>query len=399
MVYDLRPYGFKNTIFSDDLTDISNNLPIWNNIHTVSKKLVDTNLIIEYFISPIKNTDEQDTYPIYIWGKKIDEGTYGKIYTCLRKIYSNISHGKITLDRSEIQNFDTVVIKETPLCLSDAERHLSKESQKKALLEEFNAHLHEATVLTLAYMVAKKHKIEKSIPRIFEIFTHRKDHYSTIEDVHSLCIVMEYIHGETLQKYLAQKFHTNNKKENDIIFLNLLKQIATLLDILQESLRMNHRDIKINNILIRDSNSTNPILVLIDYGFACIANGEQDPNAEMSQIQAGSYFGSRFSCFKHGRDIFQYIYGIHCYYPLQQYLSDDLFKLVTKWMTLEYEGKNVNILNGISIHGTPHDVLHPVISFNEGIYIFLKKPNIDPLNCSPKKVMNDIENYLNMYNI
>ena len=396
MVFDLRPYGFPKTIFSEDLKDISNNLPEWNRIHAVVRKQIDPTLIIEYFISPIKQDISENYYPIYIWGQKLDEGTYGKIYTCLRKTYSNISYGKITIDKSEIKNFETIVIKETPLLLSDREKYLSKENQTQILIEEFNAHLHEATVLTLAYIAAKKRNMEKSIPRIYEVFTHRRAFTNVIEDVKSLCIAMEYIHGETLQKYLHRRLNRLDRPNNDLIFLDCLKQFANLIDVLQESLRMNHRDIKINNILLRDSHSDNPILVLIDYGFACIANGEQNPHSEMSQIEAGSYFGSRYSCFKHGRDIFQYIYCIHCYYPLQHYLSENLYALLSKWMTLEYEGKHINMLDGISVNGTPLVTLPPVVSFNEGIYIFLKKPHIDPLNCSPKKVIADIENYLNM---
>lgn len=396
MVFDLRPYGFKNTILSDDLTDITINLPHWSAIHRAYKKQMDPKLIIEYFSLPITDENGLDSYPIYVWGQKIDEGAYGKVYTCLRKVYHDVSGGMIMFNKTDIQNFDSIVIKETALSLSEKEKQLPKEKQKEVLVEEFNAHLHEATVLTLAYMAAKNKNIEKSIPKIYEIFVHKKGFDSGIEDIKSLCIAMEYIHGETLQRFLHRKLDKTNIVENDRIFVDLLKQTAIILEVLQDSLRMNHRDIKINNILIRDSYSNKPILVLIDYGFACIANGPQDPMAEMSQIQAGSFFGSRFSCFKHGRDIFQYIYSIHCYYPLHEYLSSKLFSIVTKLMTLEYEGKTVNLLNGVSTNGAPLDVLPPIVVYNEGIYNFLKKPNIDPLNCSPKNVISEIEKYLNM---
>lgn len=396
MVFDLRPYGFKDTILLNDLTDISSNLPHWNKITPVYKRNLDSNLTIEYFSSPITCTKKTEGYPIYIWGQKIDEGTYGKIYTCLRKVYSDCSGGKITFNKADIQTFDSIVIKETPLVLSDIEKRHSAEKQKAILIEEFNAHLHEATVLTLAYMAAKEKHIEKAIPKIYEIFVHKKSADSGIESIKSLCIAMEYIHGETLHKFLLRKFDKTNCTENDNIFLDFLKQVATILNVLQESLRMNHRDIKINNILIRDSHSAKPVLVLIDYGFACIANGVQDPFAEMSQIQAGSFFGSRFSCFKHGRDLFQYIFSIHCYFPLQNYLSPKLFSVVTNLMTLDYNGKTVNLLNGVSTDGAPLEVLSPFVIYNEGIYNFLKKPHIDPLNCSPKNVISEIEKYLNM---
>jgi serine/threonine protein kinase len=396
MVFDLRPYGFKNTVLSDDLIDISYNLPHWSSMYIPHRKQFDINLSIEYFSLPIKDSGGNDSYPVYIWGKKIDEGTYGKVYTCLRKAYHDLYNGKIMFSKDDIQNFESIVIKETPLSLSDKEKRLPYEKQKAVFEEEFKAHLHEAAVLSLAYTAAKQNKISLSIPKIYEIFIHKKSAEPGIESVKSVCIAMEYIQGETLQKFLLRNFDKTNRVENDRIFLNLLKQMAIILDVLQVSLRMNHRDIKINNILIRDPYSSKPVLVLIDYGFACIANGIQDPMAEMSQIQAGSFFGSRFSCFKHGRDIFQYIYSIHCYYPLQNYLSEKLFSFVTKWMSLDYEGRTVNLLNGVAASGSPLDVLPPVVVYNEGIYNFLKKPNIDPIICSPKNVIAEIENYLNM---
>ena len=70
MVFDLRPYGFKNTILSDDLTDITINLPHWSAIHRAYKKQMDPKLIIEYFSLPITDENGLDSYPIYVWGPK-----------------------------------------------------------------------------------------------------------------------------------------------------------------------------------------------------------------------------------------------------------------------------------------------------------------------------------------
>jgi serine/threonine protein kinase len=184
---------------------------------------------------------------------------------------------------------------------------------------------------------------------------------------------------------------SNDLKHNDSIFLDFLKQMAKILSVLQTKLRMNHRDIKINNVLVRNINGS-PTLVLIDYGFACIANGKQEPDAEFSKIEAGSYFGSRYACFKHGRDLLQYLYSVHCYFPYKKYLSVDLVSMIEGLMTVKYKYGYANLLNGLSPQGH-HNIAPNKLVFDEGIYLFLRRPEVDPIHCSPQKILEDIVNF------
>jgi serine/threonine protein kinase len=205
---------------------------------------------------------------------------------------------------------------------------------------------------------------------------------------------MEYIYGITLLKYMNDNFTTGNKAKNDRLFLHFLHSIATILQILQKSLRMNHRDIKINNILLRGgSNADKPTIVLIDYGFACIANGEQEPAAEMSNIEAGAFFGSRHACFKHGRDICQFLYSLHCYFPFELYLGNELMILIKRWMTVSYSDGVAYLLNGVDRHGTPNRIRQK-LKFDEGIYHFLRRPEVDPIHCSPGLILEEIKRLL-----
>jgi serine/threonine protein kinase len=156
---------------------------------------------------------------------------------------------------------------------------------------------------------------------------------------------------------------------------------------------MNHRDIKINNILLREHSTNNPVIVLIDYGFACIANGIQEPHEEMPKIEAGAFFGSRYACFKHGRDICQFIYSLHCHFPFEKYLSPSLLELIKPWMMVHYKYGVANLLNGVTSSGRAVEEKVEAPIFDEGIYYFLRRPEVDPLQCSPQRIMDDIAKY------
>lgn len=382
-MFDLRGHGFTDSIISPDLRDLSNNLPHWSSIpYAILKRLEPYKL--EYLSKPIADISGSLYLPVYEWGKKIDEGTYGKIYLCKRKHYYpiDISGSKVVFHG---ENRETqIVIKVSPISLTPEELKMPPSVVKKIVGEETDAHIHEAAVLTLAYL-AVNNIIPGAIPRVYEIFCRKHSN----GDLKSVCIAMEYINGQTLLHFMRKTFKKD--KTNDYVFLQLVKQLANILLILQGTLRMNHRDIKINNILLRENTNQ---LVLIDFGFACIANGIQDADAEFSKIQAGSYFGSRYACFKLGRDMCQFLYSLHCYFPFEQYLSDKLLVLVNKWLLVNYKYGDANLLNGLSEKGEPSIFKRPNLEYNEGIYIFLRREEVDPVQCSPSKILLDIENYI-----
>ena len=88
MVFDLRIHGFTNCIIADSLCDLSQNLPKWNAIPQTTIK--DGLSKIEHFQKPLTDASGNLFLPTFEWGKKLDEGTYGKIYQATRKIYSRI---------------------------------------------------------------------------------------------------------------------------------------------------------------------------------------------------------------------------------------------------------------------------------------------------------------------
>jgi serine/threonine protein kinase len=383
MEFDLRVHGFTDAVISENLLDLSDKLPHWSNLPYLIVKHSESHLV-EYLSKPIKDISGNIFLSLYEWGKKIDEGTYGKIYLCKRKKYVPIYNaGKRMSFSADNSSGIDIVIKESDIHLSQAELKMSDSVRKNIIQEETDAHMHEAAVLTLAYQ-AIKDTIPGSVPKVYEVFC-KKASDGTLK---SLCISMEYIKGETLLKNLRNTLSKDSN--NDAIFINIITQLAKIIDVLQTKLRMNHRDIKVNNVLLRDK--TNQV-VLIDYGFACIANGVQEPAAELSKIQAGSYFGSRVACFKVGRDMSQFLYSLYCYFPFEKYISEKLLALIKPWMMIKYKYGVANLLNGLYENGSPSIVKLDKIEYNEGIYIFLKKEEVDPVHCSPKAILADLENY------
>lgn len=382
MGFDLRTHGFTDSIISENLQDLGDKLPKWEKIPYAVVKHNQTTLV-EYLSSPLYDISGF-ILPVYEWGTKIEEGTYGKIYLCKRKKYTQVKSDNKLLYTGENSPLIDIVIKESDIYLSPAELRMPEDIKKNIIQEETEAHIHEAAVLTLAYM-AVKDKFPGSVPKVYEIFC-KKNPDNTLK---SLCIAMEYIKGDTLLRYLRKVLIKDGN--NDDIYIDIIKQIAKIINILQNVLRMNHRDIKVNNILLRQDSKQ---VVLIDYGFACIANGVQEPAAEFSKIQAGSFFGSRHACFKRGRDICQFLYSLHCYFPFEEYVSKPFYNLIQKWMLVPFKKGEANLLNGLLDNGEPTEVRIKNLEYDEGIYLFLRKAEVDPILCSPEAVLADLENFI-----
>ena len=388
MAYDLGIYGFTKCILYDNFTDLD--MPYWENISkTIETQVEDRSF--EYHRKALFDASGNSSVPLYEWGPKLDEGSYGRVYQATRRLYLRNNMGVYKIDKSYKEE---IVIKESLLNLSPDEQALNNTPREEVVAAEIQVHIHEAATMALAYLVVKDTHMEYAVPKIYEVFLRSKfTKTPTIFDISSLCIAMEYIHRRTLMVYLSNNLRYNDKRHNDKIFLHFLKQLAELLQILQTRLRMNHRDIKINNILIRDPENPAPKLVLIDYGFACIAKGPRFPDTDASKIEAGSYFGSRYTCFKRGRDICQYIYSIHCVFPLETILSTELYKCVRKLMTVKYRFGTADLLLGVSTDGTPSLFQRGSVDFDEGIYLFLRRKEVDPYFCAPEIILKEIAEF------
>jgi len=401
-MYDISIYGLGKHLIRDDLTDLSNNLPTWKDLIPIlcpSISLPDYQTLGRL----IEDHSGNAWMPAFRWDSLLTEGTYGKVYKGNRVVYKRSDNSQ---QYKLIQGSEHIVLKEIAIL-----RNLQSDDHER----EVRAIMYEATIHALVTQFFKKISWSFAVPNLYEIFTRGAQRISSIHDVKEVVFCMEYIRGITLYEFVKQQFipsagNSDQTKKNDAVYLRILAEIALQLREVQVNLRMNHRDMKVNNILIRnrkadwipvftklypalaDFDKFNFNIVLIDYGFACIACGDSHDTPEMSLLEAGSWFGPTDPCFKSGRDLVQFIYCMECYFPRHKYLSDSLCLLIEKWLTVSYSEGNAHLWYGISAAGRPF-TSHQKLLFDTGIYEFLRRTEVNPNHCAPQKILDDIQVY------
>jgi hypothetical protein len=257
-------------------------------------------------------------------------------------------------------------------------------------------------------------------------------------DIKEIWITMEILNGVALPRFLRRKltrlptkFKRNahqllKQEQNELLILDLCFQLSCYLHILQENLRFNHRDMKIdnafwryhphreqwkNNILVQDVGTwkCKYDFVLIDFGFGCISQCNTcGPVPFQTLVSASAWFEADPTCMKYGRDMAQFLYALHCYYPLQEYISSELFELftnVTEAVETDAEFKVLSkhkLFAGFDWTGKPNplgkkDKLPEKPAFDEGIYNYLEKSGVDVPGCRPKTLLHTLGNYAKRY--
>jgi serine/threonine protein kinase len=278
--------------------------------------------------------------------------------------------------------------------------------------------LYEAFLHALLYKTLEAEGFPSAVPYLYEVVAHTKTKAlpKNTCDFKSVWITMEFIHGNTLEKYFRKYFvpiHksfrasstsiTAQEKKNDLLLMDVMIQLAFYLKILQDKVRFNHRDMKINNVFMRHHDTSeawerNLVIpnigtwachtdtVLIDFGFSCISCGSGFLNPRSTLIGAGSWFKPEHDCLKYGRDLAQFLYSIHCFFPLQDYISAELYTVLHSVMRAEKSGCSVDLFKGLDHKGNPIEtpLVPRSIQFNHGIYIFLRESDVDVPGCRPE---------------
>jgi len=131
-------------------------------------------------------------------------------------------------------------------------------------------------------------------------------------------LLSEVMHN-TLDNVLSA--FVGNPKANDSVLTDALQQIATILDFFGRTLKLNHRDLKGDNVMYVKDASGNRMYRLIDFGFTCLTwNGVH--------IAGNQYFDEYATCYKKDRDISQLIYSILRYSGT--YLTRELYTHLEK---------------------------------------------------------------------
>ncbi len=343
-------------------------------------------------------------------------GGYAIIYRGNRAIYRPIGDrvtGLVHLDR--IQGFEEV-------CIKEVQTRADPDEPEEAFEEDIKAILYEAYLHALLSKFLESTPLKTTVPVLHEVVATTLSGLppEDASDIESIWMTMEFIEGVTLEKHLRRIFLPGSARfeENDKTLLDILLQLAHLLNFLQSSLRFNHRDMKIDNVYVRyhpageawerdvplgagaDRGSLSPPaaaapawrtrsdLVLIDFGFSCIACGTGFVNPRATLLGAGSFFKPEHDCMKAGRDLAQFLYSLHCSFPLQSYISPPLFAALHGAVEAVKGGRRYDMWRGFDLSGNPQPhaasaALPIALPYNKGVYNFLREGDADVPGCAP----------------
>lgn len=160
----------------------------------------------------------------------------------------------------------------------------------------------EALIQWIAAATLKREGIAGAVPQVYDLFQYAGETRFS----------MEYIEGISAAEYIA------TSAVPDATMRQILAQTAILLSILQKHMRLDHRDLKGDNLWIRPKPVSYSVVlgpsgqwdidapfqvVILDFGFACI--GGEDGNAIVSL--SDGILPLIDPCPKEGRDIFHLI--------------------------------------------------------------------------------------------
>ena len=373
----MEAHGFLDIQLDDNLTNICEVLP---KAREIARQGPEQTINKEAWRFLDRSLTHDGRYVGWHIGDLYREGTYGKIYKASRMVV------KRRLDTlfDVVEAPEEVIIKRT-----------NPPAGSTVLpIEDVTAHTSEALLHVLAWRAIQLTAAPWAIPRPYEVFG---DYDTKAGGWKSMSLCMSYVNGRTLYSFMQKYWAADTKEENSRSFLAIVSQVAYILHYMQCSLRLNHRDVKVNNIMIRrratpvtleldgDSLTSDFELTLIDFGFACV--GCPPPAPPLTAFQAGSWFPMGELCCKEGRDLAQLIYCIHCYFSLEQYLTPAIAAAVRSWMQIGWSGGVADGLYGFTKEGRPRRTgAKGAPEYHTGIYEFLRRPDVDPTACAPLAV-------------
>jgi hypothetical protein len=334
-----------------------------------------------------------------------EDGGYSIIFKAQRAIYepNSIGIGPVSLRCK--QSFEESCIKEIYLKIEDP-------TNEAEYVDEIKAIVYEAFLHALVDTVLERHGLRGFVPELHEVAVIgvSGEQITKPQDIECVWMVMEFMDGFTLEKYLEYKFAHGSKESNSRLLKDILIQLAYMLNTLEKHLLFNHRDLKINNLYVRvhgaaaDWKRTLHIfdlgvlefqtdLVMIDFGFSCVACGTGFKNPRLTMIGAGSYFSPDDDCLKPGRDLAQFLYSLHCYFSLQNHITKPLFDFLHAAVRAEKRGTfgtaHIDLYKGVDDGGKPiaGAGLPASITYNDGIYTFLRDCAVEVPGCASERFL------------
>lgn len=395
MALNLCTFGWDDAIIPANLANLCKHLPTWSQLKTL-RDPVPLGSHDVYFPHHYFHDLSGNIYmPAFQKGELYnDDGGYSQVFKAQRAIFKPVGDkfGSVRLDR--IGSF-------TEMCIKEIALQVEPDDPESVYNDEIKAILYEAYLHALVQKTLEKTALKSSVPTLYEIVatTTTGEQPSSPKEVVSIWMTMELLNGQTLEKFLKRKFTTGTKESNTKLLKEILLQLAAILYILQSSLNFNHRDLKINNVYVRAGTAVphtasvpglgtfeySTEIVMLDFGFSCIACGSGFINPRATLLGAGSYFRAEDDCLKKGRDLAQFLYSLHCFYPLQEAVTPAFFETLHNALKATRRDRTYDLLMGLDSIGTPlvHATLPRTIKYNNGIYLFLRDNTVDVPGCEP----------------
>jgi serine/threonine protein kinase len=177
---------------------------------------------------------------------------------------------------------------------------------------------------------------------------------------------MEFIDGQSALETVYRA------SDPGLAFLHVLSQLCMILLVLETTMNLDHRDLKITNLWVRKVPVTYRIeigksvytvyspfqIVLLDFGFACIGQ----------ELNLGDgVFPDLDPCPKEGRDIFQFLVSLWSVEAVRSKLPAEIQGAVNSWLDIHAE-KAKRFQKGLgwtyAVTGDPtfrSSILHPAV--------------------------------------
>jgi serine/threonine protein kinase len=407
MALNLCTFGWDDAIIPANLANLCKHLPTWSQLKTLRDPVPLGSHEVYFPHHYFHDLSGTQYMPAFQKGELYnDDGGYSQVFKAQRTVFKPVGdkYGNVRLDRTG--PFIEMCIKEIAL-------QVEPDDSETVYNDEIKAILYEAYLHALVQKTLEKTALKSCVPALHEIVatTTTGEQAASPKEIASIWMTMELLNGQTLEKFLKRKFSTGTKESNTKLLKEILLQLAAILYILQSSLNFNHRDLKINNVYVRAASGASAAtaagaaaavprtatvpgigtfeytteIVMLDFGFSCIACGSGFINPRASLLSAGSYFRAEDDCLKKGRDLAQFLYSLHCFYPLQEAVTPAFFEILHAAMKATRRDRSYDLLMGLDSIGTPlvHATLPRSIKYNNGIYLFLRNNDVDVPGCEP----------------
>lgn len=183
----------------------------------------------------------------------------------------------------------------------------------------------EAIIQLLASRTLDARGIYSAVPKVLDIYRY----------VSETRFTMEFIEGRSA---LEEVYEADDP---DTALLQILAQTCLLLAILEDIIHLDHRDLKMTNLLIRKVAVDYRVsiggvtwkiqapfqVVILDFGFACIGDG-----FGKAIVNLGDVIPDMDPCPKDGRDLYQCIMSLLSVEKVKQRLSTETQAMLRSWV-------------------------------------------------------------------